>query len=127
MEDKLTARQWAWFAAIVLSIGGLIFIGLAAMNADKKEPFQKQEQAYVELVEAELRDYYANERIYPISESDLSEIFDDEEGLSYRDVTKELEDFNYTVRGDREAYKFTYTDNDGKSQTVSGNYKEDYN
>lgn len=132
MEDKqMTQRDWINFgiiAVVVVAIVGLIVISMTSISAKKDAPLAKQEKAYADLVEAELNSYYVDEGVYPSSQEELASRFDkDSKDLSFTAVTEELEDFTYTVRGDKDAYQVSYTDNDGRIQTLSGNYKEDYN
>lgn len=84
------------------------------------------EEAAASHLEASLRFYYVTNviRQYPVN---IDSLYDEQENSLLEDnVNKWLKDFKYSVRGDYQAYKFTYTDSLGEQQTVEGNYREDY-
>lgn len=123
--------------AIVFLIGGLY----AYSEYDRINKIQKATTAYEtsheKVIKSAIGIYYAFYQEYPTDIDDLIK------KLSYKKnyeilhkkpydteylkkVLVELKDFSYTVRGDRQAYKFTYQQKYGKQVTVEGNYQKDF-
>ena len=136
--DRTNVIIVAIVVTIVLAVG--VSFGLT-MYANTNEPsaVEKAEQdlqdASADMIKASLDVYYVLHSRYPTSMDILKEdIATDPESWRASDASpdsmdtaiKELPGFTYEVRGDGEAYKFTYTDQRGEKRTVEGNYQEDY-
>ena len=123
---------WVRLAIFGIIIGIFAIIALITSGGAPKQvsPLSaaesKLETASVDVVKSSLRYYYATERKYPLDYDTLLEAQSEDSATYLKDAHKTLKDFNYSVTGDREKYRFTYTSLDGDSKEVEGNYKEDY-
>lgn len=73
--------------------------------------------------------YYLTKGKYPRTTDDLfEELVKSAPTLDKRakDPVDKLKDFEYSVRGDYQSYKITYTDSAGNKHEIVGNYSEDF-
>lgn len=140
-------RKRYWIAgsliSVVLLLGGLYaffeFQRTSEINTLKKKEVvatTNYESAAVELIKSDLNLSYVFYENYPIDMGSLSEDLlkiyerDQQKGQEYvtsmKRAMKNLKNFEYSVRGDRKAYKFSYTDLHGEKKEVEGNYEEDF-
>ncbi len=101
-------------------------------NTDKYARLYKARAEYLKSV---LNLYYVVEGNYPIDINfmvqtikDSSKDFPTIKKSELKDIkdTAKLPHFKYQVRGDEQAYKFSYTNVEGKKVEVKGNYQKDY-
>lgn len=95
------------------------------------EATKNVESSSVQELKASLDYYYVLEGEYPRNTEDLVKVLSRSEKnkeiiKALPIAIKSLKDFTFTVRGDEQAYKFTYTNSNGKQQVVEGNYKKDF-
>jgi len=106
-------------------------------TADQNTPRSKllaRDTAEANLIKATIEAYYASNGKYPSDyEKLVAYVQDDRSGTwsandkkDFTNIKTHLIDFAYTVRGDGQAYQFTYTDVDGKPVTIKGDYQNDY-
>lgn len=86
------------------------------------------EEARANLIKASLNVYYTSIGSYPFSTEEFLNYLEsrDDEGLLTKEALQQLKDLKYSRRGDRQAYKITYTSVNGNEFSFEGNYKEDY-
>lgn len=87
------------------------------------------ETAQENVVKSSLDLYYVKKGEYPRSKDKLVEELKKIEGIKVDELEKAiitLKDFNYQLRGDEEAYQFSYTDYIGQKHTVEGEYKKNF-
>lgn len=120
----------------------LLFGGLYAYSEfERTENIKKTTTAYEnsgeDLIKNELDLYYIIYNKYPNSIEKLMEGLSDERNYKLlkrerydrtllKNVIKDLEGFTYSVRGDDQAYKFTYKHKYGEQKVVEGNYQKDF-
>lgn len=131
-SDKTYYKRIAIVGGIILATLIIIFIATQP-KPDQPTPLnavgqaeQKLENANADLIKSSLKVYYIEESEYP---SEIEELLSSKEGEikdSLQASISNLNDFDYSVRGDRQAYKFTYKSIDTQLVTVEGNYQEDY-
>ncbi len=139
-----------WIIGIILAFVLLIGGGYAYFEFDRissaKKAMTDYEVSAQNVVKSNLEMYYSFYQKYP---SDTDELI---EGLSNKknyeilnqkplDLSslkrtigkesnqyswQELKEFSYSVRGDRQAYKFSYTDQYGKRKVIEGSYQKDF-
>jgi len=111
----------------------IILIGIATLfvanQPEKTDAVEsantKYETALIESIKASLNVYYVDMGEYPYSYDALVEHIDEGKDILI-DAKEEIPDLEYTHRGDYQAYKITYTNQDGDKVTVDGNYQDDY-
>jgi|GEM_PF-3178565 hypothetical protein len=116
---------------LVLIVG--ILAGVSAAQQSSGHAYRsmsqqeaKVENASVELMKAGLQVYYIENGHYPYDMEDFLEKAQQENLEAYRRAMVNLQDYKYAQRGDRQAYKVTYTSGTGERKSFEGNYKEDY-
>ena len=117
-------------ALVLLTIGGVYFL---VDSQQKSNEAAINEQVDVEnkrmnLLKSQLDLYYLENGKYPINDEDFKEYLSkdtEDNGASLRSI-EELNQFDYSVRGDGKAYKIKYNSASGDRKSVSGNYEEDY-
>ena len=93
-----------------------------------------RDTASANLIKATLTVYYIANNEYPVDYATLTSYVDNDQTgqwsasgkTNFDGIRKNLKDLSYTVRGDFQAYQFTYTDSAGKPVTVKGDYQNDY-
>lgn len=123
--------------SICAVIGGLY----AYFEFDRVNEIKKVTRAYevsaANSIKASIDLYYVVYGKYPYSKNQLLERLstynlDKKFGAKQFDVAalrktmNSLRDFSYRARGDQQAYKFSYTDQNGEKKEIEGNYQEDY-
>lgn len=86
-------------------------------------------KASAEVVKATLNLYYLDNGNYPVYANTVNEdsAINQESKDSYnKATTATLKDFDYSVKGDGKAYKFTYLSADGKTVEINGSYENEY-
>lgn len=132
---------------ILISIGIIIavIIGIGVYSdmqnkQDVKVAEINYEKASANVIESAVEMHYVYEGKYPRSLKDLTDTLKvDINQMKERNLApseqflptleksiKDLKSLEYKVRGDDQAYQFTYTDFDGKTQTITGNYNKDF-
>lgn len=115
---------------ILAAIAGAIVWGFSSTNtqSDRVDAAKvRLESSSSDSLSAHLDLYFVQKGNYPTDLERLQESIEKPEDLAFlKEVESNLKDLDYTVRGDGEAYKFTYTGLDGETKEVSGNYKEDF-
>jgi len=96
---------------------------------------QTQEENYARVIKADLNLYYVLYKQYPDDTRSLLEGLRKDTYQDKKETEKqvliteksirELKDFNYVVRGDEQAYKFTYMGQFGRKE-VQGEYQKDF-
>jgi hypothetical protein len=121
-------KQLGIIAGVIATI--ILIVIVIASNQQPKSLVDttsgKIETAYIGIIQATINVYYTDKGHYPSSYEDLIE-YKPEDKADLEKYQTNLKDFEYTRRGDEQAYKITYTNIDKKTITVEGNYKEDYN
>jgi hypothetical protein len=123
---------------IIVLIGGF----LIALEKHRSEETIKSETVFegkmVEMVRASINLYRALHNSYPYSmKVMLADLGDDvKAGRIKSDVSEsvdttqkaiaELKDFNFSLRGDGEAYQITYTDSEGNKKVIEENYNKEF-
>lgn len=95
-------------------------------EADLETAKVNQEKTGIDLVRSVLDVYYTRNGRYPINTDELAESMEDEFRDPLVKIMAQLTEFDYTVRGDGQSYRFTYKDRAGVQQAVEGNYQEDF-
>lgn len=129
-------------AVILVPIVAIIGVSIKGNKEDQpKSPVSLVEararlaESSADLMKATLNVYYVNYKEYPVTDTALSEdivnnphLYSENAAASIQSVrTTDLQNFNYSVRGDYQAYKFTYTDPLKKETvTVEGDYQNSY-
>lgn len=122
--------------ALILLIGGMY----AYFEFDRIDHIKKATTAYelsgAKVVKADLDLYYALYGKYPTDRNDFVEKLSNSEFIKKKDkpfdaaflqkIMNDLKDFSYTVRGDEQAYKFSYTDQYGEKKVIEANYQKDF-
>jgi hypothetical protein len=123
--------------AFVILMGGLY----ANFEFDRIDHIKKATTAYelsaVKVLKADLNLYYALYGNYPTDKDKFLEKLSENEFIkknegkpfdtnSLQKVMNSLKDFSYTVRGDEQAYKFSYIDQYGEKKVIEGNYQKDF-
>ncbi len=102
---------------------------LEAARANLETAKAAQESDGVELIKADLNLYYVVHKSYPWEISDVEEAVEEAQKGNYKvtqDAISGLKDFSYEIKGNRQAYKFSYTDLNEKRVTEEGNYQADF-
>jgi len=87
------------------------------------------EEATAGVVKSTLNLYYVNHGEYPITLQRVieDENIDQESRTLFKDAIEvELKDFDYSVKGDESAYKFTYKSVTGEQISQEGDYTNEY-
>ena len=87
------------------------------------------EKATARVVKSTLNLYYVNHREYPISLQSVieDENIDQESRTLFKEAIEvQLKEFDYSVKGDESAYKFTYISAAGDQVSQEGDYTNDY-
>lgn len=122
-------------AIILLILGGISYSDYTSKKEVRrteqnlKTANQELEKSSVGLLTASLKFYYAIKGDYPSVISDMKEVLETNKESSYATLEKAISKVNniqYRVRGDRQAYKITYTNQRGENITVEGNYRSDF-
>ncbi len=120
------------FGVLAVLIGILAIVssvqqsqGIAYRSISKEEA--NLEKASSDMVTVSLDGYYANKGRYPVDYDALVAHYDGETKDYLLKSQVLLKDFEYTRRGDEQAYKFTYTSKSGEKKSVEGQYRKDYN
>lgn len=121
----------------VILIGGLY----AYFEFDRIDHIKKATTAYeisaVNVLKADLDLYYALYGNYPTDKDKFLEKLSKDEYIKKREgkpfdtnflqkIMNSLKGFLYTVRGDEQAYKFSYIDQYGEKKVIEGNYQKDF-
>jgi hypothetical protein len=131
LEDDMSKKAKIFIAMLVV-ISGLVGYQVYYTRHRTNEiamATKTYEDSLEKSIKATLSLYYTVERKYPRTTDDLfEELAKSAPTLDTRarDPVDKLKDFEYTVRGDYQSYKITYTDSTGNMHEVLGNYKEDY-
>ena len=120
---------------IVALIIGLFISQRNTESTKDMEVFTNAETSGIEWLEAELDLYYLENGQYPVDYSILEEYIVEADDTDSATENKELltsvedslDNLEYKVRGDGEAYQLTYTSDTGEMVTKEGNYREDFN
>jgi hypothetical protein len=104
------------------------------MSQEQLDATLARDTSDANLIKAVLTQYYVRQGSYPFDYESIVEYvnnddsgnWDTESKKNFNDIQTHLKDLDYTVKGDRQAYRFTYTDITGKPVTVDGDYKNDY-
>jgi len=126
-EPQLSGKQIGIIGAIITAIilVVLIITNTQAPPSRVDTPVGKLETSTAAVIQSTLNVYYVDKGYYPISYESLIE-YKPENETKLNEYKNELKDFEYSRRGDEQAYQITYTNIDDKKITLTGNYKEDY-
>lgn len=123
---------------LIVLVGGFIILSVK----QRSDRIKKLEIAYVEMVKASVNLYRVAYGTYPYDAEVLIrdlEVYaktervqpDLKEGMSdsiksTKKAVNELKDFDFSLRGDGEAYQITYTDFEGNKKVIEGNYNKEF-
>jgi hypothetical protein len=85
----------------------------------------KVETTTVSAIQATANVYYVKKGYYPASYEEMIES-DPKYAEDLKGYRTKLKDFEYTRRGDSQAYQITYTNIAGEKIVVNGDYKNEY-
>lgn len=105
--------------------------------AKKEEAKSKQEliEATINMIQTGLDLYYVDYGNYPHKISDIRDDMEKavegsfqkvDDSINNTNSNSYLKNFKYEVRGDLHVYKLTYTDWNGQTKSVEGNYQADF-
>lgn len=127
-DPQLSGKQMGIIGGIIAAVILVIII----IAANQEPPSQvntatgRVETSTAAVIQSTLNVYYVDRGYYPSSYEALME-YKPENAAKLKEYKDELKEFEYSRRGDEQAYQITYTNVDGKTITLTGNYKEDYN
>lgn len=110
-------------AAIILIVVIVTSTGAGKPRVDSLEG--KVETTTVAAIQATANVYYVKNGYYPVSYNEMIES-DPQYADDLKDYLTKLKDFEYTRRGDRQAYQITYTNIAGERIIVDGDYENEY-
>lgn len=131
VEDGLTSspKRTLIILGALIAIIVVMFAAMSLSNDPDKQKEQlmsstsgRVETTSADAVKAAIDLYRVQEGRYPWSYEDMLETL----GSHTKDYAKNLPEFDYSRRGDGEAYRFTYRSIAGETVTVEGNYSEEY-
>lgn len=135
---------------VVLLIATTLIVGYIAYEEfmhtkstnEAKENYKnaviESEAAKEDVVESSLNLYYVFYGRYPADTDSLIEGLSNKKNYELLDrepsdttilvkiVNSDLNNFEYSVRGDKKAYKFTYLSSDGETKEVIGEYQKEF-
>lgn len=132
-EDKTYYKRLAIVGGVIVAIIlVIVIISLPKPTQPAQldaagQATQRLEKADADVIEAALKVYYIKQGQYPSTIDQLIDSEDTDSQQSLREGVDRLADFDYSVRGDKQAYKITYKSVDKQTVSLEGNYKEDYN
>ena len=127
-EPQLTGKQMGIIGGVIAAI---ILIILIVANTQEPPslvdtPQGKLETSTASVIQSTLNVYYVDKGYYPTSYEALMD-YKPENHDKLKEYRNELKDFEYSRRGDEQAYQITYTNIDKMKIKLTTNYKEDYN
>lgn len=127
---------------IILGVVGILALLYVAVGLTSQAARRQQaEQAIMEYhaasanyIEATLKVYYTYYGWYPFSMDELADniaknedkFWEDPNPQQLKESVAALQNFEYSKRGDGQAYQITYTDIRGKQVVLEGNYRADF-
>jgi hypothetical protein len=118
---------------VAVSVAGYLIYDEAKTQSEWKNGIEVATKNYEitqeNVVKSSLDLYYVKKGEYPRRNDKLVEELKKIDGLKIDELEKAintLKDFKYQLRGDEEAYQFSYTDSSGQKHTVEGEYKKNF-
>jgi hypothetical protein len=125
--EPLPVKRLAIIGGVIAAII-LIVIIVTSTSAGKPSVDSlsgKVETTTVSAIQATANVYYVKKGYYPVSYEEMIES-DPQYAEDLKSYKTKLKDFEYTRRGDSQAYQITYTNIAGEKITVNGDYKNEY-
>jgi len=119
---------------VILLISGLYWVDYQHQE-EVKTAKVNYEVASANLIKSGIDVYHAYEGKYPYSlkelvekirEIDLKQKKEDRMGDSLEKAIKGIPALKYSLRGDKEAYRLTYTNSKGEEKALEANYGKDF-
>lgn len=129
IAPQMTNKQLGIVGGIIAVIILIIIIIAATSNHTPKSLVDtasgKVETTTAAAIQAYINSYYVDKEYYPYDYQALID-YKPENKADLEKYQSNLKDFEYSRRGDEQAYQFKYTNIDDKEIILKGNYKEDY-
>lgn len=125
--EPLPVKRLAIIGGVIAAII-LIVIIVTSTSAGKPSVDSlggKVETTTVSAIQATANVYYVKKGYYPVSYDEMVKS-DPQYAEDLKSYKAKLKDFEYTRRGDRQAYQITYTNIAGEKIVVEGNYTNEY-
>lgn len=132
MKKLIKSKRFWIISIIILLVVGFFAIDDYSVKQKRKDVARNAilnvEEKSVNAVKASIDYYYVRNGMYPLSWDNLTEDFKEASQSTQilDDIEKNLSNFEYKVRGDRQAAQIEYTDINGNKQTPEFNYIKDY-
>lgn len=114
-------------AVMVVVLGaGILFTVNSSNKAETAEQTQVEQlaQTRIEFIQASLDVVYAQQRSYPLTTETLLEYTKEGTRENLKTAIESLENYDYKLRGDAQAYEISYTVG-GEKKTVKGEYSKE--
>ncbi len=119
-----------WIISIILLllmlVGGILVFSEVQRTNNIRKSIENLDASTMNYIKAALNYYYVLHGEYPRNTEELVEKLPDEQREHWQKTIKNLKEFTYSVRGDKQAYKATYTNYYGEKIEIQGNYQEDF-
>jgi len=132
MKKLIKSKRFWIISIIILLVVGFFAIDDYSVKQKRKDVARNAilnvEEKSVNAVKASIDYYYVRNGMYPLSWDNLTEDFKEASQSTQilDDIEKNLSNFEYKVRGDRQAAQIEYIDINGNKQTPEFNYVKDF-
>jgi len=124
MSPKRIAIISGIIAALIITF--LIILATGGGKPSANTAQGKLETSTVAAIQAQINLNYVTEGNYAYNYDNLIEEANDEDKSLLREYRDSLNEFDYSVRGDGNAYQIVYTNIAGEKITINGDYKNEY-